>query len=295
MVSVRVSAYQHSSTIAKCIESILSQKTDFPFEIIIGEDFSTDGTREIVQEYAKKHPKQIRVITSNNNVGSKKNGYRCIKAIRGKYTAICEGDDYWIDEYKLQKQIEFLESNPDYSLSYSKAITYKADNKKFGKEIGKKIQSIEHLLRGNKIPAVTSVYRTENYECFLEFLKANNRTNLTMDYSRCLYLYTKGKFHFLNEVTSVYRISEGSMSNQLHMNNQEAYINQVYEIKQFYSKLFNMEHLDFVGEEHKYKLLLRIAARKFPEYKVKYFRSINKRSLLDYFYLMMPAQLLNNL
>jgi glycosyltransferase involved in cell wall biosynthesis len=87
------------------------QKTTFSFEFIIGEDFSTDGTRETVFEYAKMYPDIIRVFTADYNVGAKANGRRCMRASRGKYMALCEGDDYWICPYKLQKQVDLMEEN----------------------------------------------------------------------------------------------------------------------------------------------------------------------------------------
>jgi glycosyltransferase involved in cell wall biosynthesis len=113
LVTVRTSTYNHGDYIVQCIESILMQKTTFPFEYIIGEDFSTDVTREIVFDYAKKYPEIIRVMTADYNVGSKVNSMRCANATRGKYVALCEGDDFWIDEYKLQKQFDYMESHPE--------------------------------------------------------------------------------------------------------------------------------------------------------------------------------------
>ena len=121
MVSIRTSTYNHGPYIKQCIEGVLMQKTSFPFEYIIGEDFSTDETREIVFEYAKKYPQIIRVVTADYNVGSKANGQRCIRRSRGKYMAICEGDDYWTDPLKLQKQVDFLESHLDYSMCFHNA------------------------------------------------------------------------------------------------------------------------------------------------------------------------------
>lgn len=114
LVSVRISTYQHVGFIRQCLDGVLAQKTDFDYEIIVGEDCSNDGTREIVFEYAKKYPEIIRVITADINVGAKINGIRCIKKNRGKYSAICEGDDIWNDENKLAYQINFLENNPEY-------------------------------------------------------------------------------------------------------------------------------------------------------------------------------------
>ena len=124
LVSIRTSAYNHGPYIKQCIEGVLMQRTNFPFEYIIGEDFSNDETREIVFEYAKKYPDVIRVITADYNVGSKANGRRCIRACRGKYMAICEGDDYWTDPLKLQKQVDFLEDNSEYGMCYTKVQYY---------------------------------------------------------------------------------------------------------------------------------------------------------------------------
>lgn len=117
-LSVRIATYQHADFIAQCLDSVLCQQTNFPFEIIIGEDCSTDGTREIVYDYADRYPGQIRVITADMNVGIKSNGQRLRQACRGKYVALLEGDDYWSDPLKLQKQVDFLEQHPDYVVCY---------------------------------------------------------------------------------------------------------------------------------------------------------------------------------
>lgn len=118
LVSVKMITYNHAPFIAQAIEGVLQQKTNFPFELVIGEDCSTDGTREIVFEYQKKYPDVIRVITSDQNIGMKKNGYRTIKACRGKYIAFCEGDDYWHHPEKLQKQVDYLERHPECSMLF---------------------------------------------------------------------------------------------------------------------------------------------------------------------------------
>lgn len=116
LVSVYISTYQHVNFIQTAIESILMQETTFPFEIIFGEDFNTDGTREIAFEYAEKYPDLIRLITADYNVQQQANHMRCLSACRGKYVAICDGDDYWTDPKKLQIQADFMEANPDYSM-----------------------------------------------------------------------------------------------------------------------------------------------------------------------------------
>ena len=103
------------------------QQVNFPMEFIIAEDCSTDGTRAICEEYAKKYPDLIRLITSETNVGVNPNELRAMKAARGKYIAYCEGDDYWTDPLKLQKQVDFLETHPDYSVCFHRCHHLNAD------------------------------------------------------------------------------------------------------------------------------------------------------------------------
>lgn len=124
LVSVSMITYNHAPFIAKAIEGVLQQEAEFPFELVIGEDCSTDETRGIVFAYQKKHPAIIRVITSDANVGMKKNGLRTLKACRGKYIAFCEGDDYWHRSDKLKKQAGYLESNPECGLVYTNYDVY---------------------------------------------------------------------------------------------------------------------------------------------------------------------------
>ncbi len=119
LVSVNMVTYNHEPFIAQAIEGVLMQETDFPFELVIGEDCSTDRTRDIVLEYQERYPDIIRVITSETNVGGLENCLRVERACCGKYIAYCDGDDYWHHVGKLQKQVDFLESHPEYGLAHS--------------------------------------------------------------------------------------------------------------------------------------------------------------------------------
>jgi len=124
LVSVKMLTYNHEQYIPQAIEGVLIQKTDFPIELIVGEDRSTDYTREIVLKHQKKYPEIIRVITSEKNVGAWRNSLRTGNACRGKYIAFCEGDDYWTDPYKLQKQVDYLEKHPECGLVHSDVDRY---------------------------------------------------------------------------------------------------------------------------------------------------------------------------
>jgi glycosyltransferase involved in cell wall biosynthesis len=116
LLSVHIITYNQASYIADTLEGALRQETDFGVEILVGDDCSTDGTREIVLDYQRRYPRRLRVITSERNVGIHENARRVAEACRGKYVAFCEGDDYWTDPHKLQKQVDFLETHPEYSL-----------------------------------------------------------------------------------------------------------------------------------------------------------------------------------
>ena len=118
LVSVVTITYNHEPFIAKTIEGVLMQQVGFPIEYIIAEDCSTDGTRKICEEYAAKYPDLIRLIVSDMNVGPGENERRAYAAARGKYIAYCEGDDYWTDPLKLQKQFDFMEAHPEYSVCF---------------------------------------------------------------------------------------------------------------------------------------------------------------------------------
>ena len=129
LVSVLVQTYNHEKYISKCLDGILSQRTDFEFEILVGEDESSDSTREICLEYAKRNPEKIRlflhsranVIYVSNNPTGRYNLLFNLEHANGKYIALCEGDDYWIDNFKLQKQIDFLNKNADFSFCFHRA------------------------------------------------------------------------------------------------------------------------------------------------------------------------------
>lgn len=114
LVSVGILTYNHEKYIAEAIESVLKQKVNFKYEIVIAEDCSTDNTRKIVIEYQKKYPDIIRLILQPHNMGIQKNSNILRRACRGIYRANLEGDDYWAVEDKLQTQVDFLENNPDF-------------------------------------------------------------------------------------------------------------------------------------------------------------------------------------
>ncbi len=162
MVSCCCTTYNHESFISDAIEGFLMQETNFPFEIIVRDDCSTDKTAEIVKEYAGKYPKIIKPIFEKENQFSK--GVRpmpvIFKKAVGKYFALCEGDDYWTDENKLKKQVDFLENNHEYVITYSdvKAFDSNGDIKKNYGGVTRDTQAIE-LQKCISISTMTTCFR----------------------------------------------------------------------------------------------------------------------------------------
>ena len=115
-VSVCMVTYNHETFIAQAIESVLMQQTDFDFELIIGEDCSTDGTRQIVEEYQHRNPRRIRTLLRDKNLGASRNFEEVLSNSRGEYIALLEGDDYWTDPRKLQEQVRLMDANPHFSM-----------------------------------------------------------------------------------------------------------------------------------------------------------------------------------
>lgn len=122
LVSICSTTFNLEKYIAEAIESWLAQKTNFEFEIVICDDCSKDKTIDIIEFYIKKHPNIIRLLKAEKNQGMMPNFIWSLESAKGKYIAVCDGDDYWIDEYKLQKQIDFLENNPEYSSCFTNSL-----------------------------------------------------------------------------------------------------------------------------------------------------------------------------
>ena len=124
-VSIVCITYNHEKYIENALNSFLSQKTNFDYEIIVCDDHSIDNTVNIIEEIRKKNQEKIKLIENKINLGSMKNYLKALSLATSKYIAVCDGDDYWIDNYKLQKQVDFLDNNPDFRTLVS---SMKAEN-----------------------------------------------------------------------------------------------------------------------------------------------------------------------
>ncbi len=217
LVSVCVQTYQHVSYIKECLDSILMQKANFDFEILIGEDESTDGTREICIEYAKKYPNKIRlflhkrenVIHVNNKPSGRFNMLYNLNKARGKYIALCEGDDYWTDSLKLQKQVDFLESNSNYKLSFHRSLLLKGDKKEVFKipDDQYSFKFSDLIGKNNFIATCSVVFRKPKDFQIPDWFYSLPFADLALYYL----IVNEGEMYCLPEFMSVYRIHDNGL------------------------------------------------------------------------------------
>ena len=282
-VDVLMMAYNHEQFIAQAIESILAQKTNFSFRLIIGEDYSPDGTRRICQEYAAKYPSQILLIDRDKNVGPYVNFVEIYHSCTAPYIAMCEGDDYWTDTGKLQKQIDFLDMNPTYGICFHKSIERnEKDEEVITNEGLKETLDIEDLVsKGWFMRTASYVYRNGLFDEFPDWFFKVKAT----DYALHILLAKGGaKIKFLDEVMSVYRIHQGGISANMHSNKEKS-LNERIQLK-----LYIDEHL-----EYKYHELIESQIYQYRESLFYFLRGKEKNTIVEKWHIVKLASQLNKL
>lgn len=210
MTSICCITYNHENYIADAIESFLMQKTDFPYEILIHDDASTDRTPEIIKQYESKYPDLIKPIYQTENQYSKgvKIGHLNMERAKGKYMAICEGDDYWTDPYKLQKQVDYMEKHPECSMCVHAVYKVSPEKTKMKSHVrpnrGNKVFTVEEVIEGGG-----GLFATNSILCPTVF--GENRPDFyenapVSDYPLAIYLALKGTVYYIDEFMSAYRV-----------------------------------------------------------------------------------------
>lgn len=208
--------YNHEKYIAQALDGFLMQKTNFPFQVLVGDDASTDSTAKIVQEYAQKYPEIIKPIFHDVNVGAFNNSHSLYKQARTKYVAICDGDDYWIDENKLQKQVDFLDAHPECSVCFHPVRVVWDDGRKDDAiypdaKMLKKVRDLNFtsLLKRNFIQTNSIVFRwrfcSEDISDFFKQEVASGDWYLNLLHAQI------GEIGFIPDVMAVYRRNAGGV------------------------------------------------------------------------------------
>ena len=276
LVSVSCVTYNHSKYIRQCIDGFLMQKTNFAFEILIHDDASNDDTADIIREYEFKYPDKIKPIYQTENQYSKGISptfkFNFPRA-KGKYIALCEGDDYWTDPYKLQKQVDFLEANPEYGMVYTAADKFiQNKNKKEGVLKGEENVTFDTLLKNNPIPTLTVLLRANAYKGYNELI---SKKQFKMgDYPLWFYISMKYKIHYIDDVTAVYRVMDNSASHSDNFAKKCAFVSSAYDIRLFFAEYCNRDVTN-IGIRHKQDLFTLAYLNNEYKYAIEQFKKIN--------------------
>ena len=272
-VSVIVQTYNHVRYISQCLEGILNQQTSFKFEIILGEDESNDGTTKICQEYHKKFPKQIKlylrkrndVIHINDQPTGRFNLISNIREAKGQFIAICEGDDFWTDRFKLQKQVDFLKLNPDKVAVFHNVNIIHERRKLFRNNIflTRRLKSQEFNFRNLVrmswiIPTCSLMFRsnaiTEFPSWFYEIING--------DIGLAAILGKKGSFYYMEAVMGTYRIHNSGITRNISGSNAYFNLSNTWlTINKYYNNQLNQE-IKITLEDIYFRGLVRLAINK---------------------------------
>lgn len=210
-VSILTTTYNHEAYIADAVESMLMQETDFPYELVIGEDCSTDDTRAILFDFKERHPDQIRLLLREENVGRRRNWMETLDACQGDYVAILEGDDYWTDSCKLQRQVDFLDSHPACALCFHPVLKhFEEDDRpdhRFVPRPGKSTYTMRDLLERNFIATCSVMFRNGLVDRFPDWY----RTVPAGDWPLHVLNAQHGEIGYIDRVMAVHRVHEGGV------------------------------------------------------------------------------------
>ncbi len=208
-VSVICATYNHEKYISQCLEGILMQKTDFPYELIVNDDASTDGTASIIRKFESEHDNVV-AIYQEKNLWSQ--GYSIPRTVlyprtRGKYIAICEGDDYWTDPYKLQKQVDYMEAHPEVSVCATEgySLVQATGEMRPLPTLGIERYNARHFLKRNQIYTLTTLSRADWLRDYQFKLAPYLPRFLMGDYPMWMYLVSRGPIAKLSDKCVVYR------------------------------------------------------------------------------------------
>ena len=210
LVSVVCIAFNHEKYIRRALDSVLDQKTDFKYEIIIHDDASTDSTRDIISEYVQEYKNIISIYEKENLYSQGKNIIEpCLPYVKSKYMIILECDDFWLDHRKLQKQVDFLEKKQECPACAHQTIEYNAqtgETRLFSIIRENRDLTTKDVIANNMLYHVSSLlFRTNMYEELLRCLDGINWTSITDDYALEIMCTFWGKVHYSSEIMSLYR------------------------------------------------------------------------------------------
>ncbi len=298
VVSVYTLVYNHEPFLKEAIEGVVNQQCDYTIELMLGEDCSTDNSRAVISHYASLYPDIVKPIFNEKNIGYIANSIKLMKACRGKYVATMEGDDYWIDVHKIQKQVDFLEANPDYSACFCK-VKYIDEQ---GNEMPqyhpapkKDDLDFADIIAKHYIPTPGYIFRKNLPDPMPEFYLNDP---ISMDLPIEIIAAEQGKTKYMRDVMAVHRSHAGGITKNaeqikkiedgefLLYEKAMLHYGKKYETI-FYNKLREVARTNMIYGSSKFSGMERMAhVRKWTRRFLKYSPDINKKELLYYFLLI---------
>ena len=223
LVSICCITYNHEPYIKDALDGFVMQKTNFPFEIVISDDCSKDRTREIIAEYKAKYPDLIRDVSPKKNMGSSANFIYVQQCAKGRYIAVCEGDDYWTDSQKLQKQVNILEREKTLMACCTDCSIVDNNNSVLEEKRGNVVKddiegkyNLRDFFKDNhQYPTLTMVYRNVHKDD-IAAMYAHTQNKYLGDWTLWIILLIYGDIFYLNEVTAAYRINPTSLTHTVN-------------------------------------------------------------------------------
>lgn len=243
LVTACLITYNQSKYIRQSIEGMLMQQTTFPFDILIADDYSTDGTREILNEFLSKNPEKIKLLLQPKNIGAMLNWIDLVTTPKSKYIALCEGDDYWTDPLKLQKQVNFLEANPEYAACFHPVMVVDSAGNELRKEKNSFIHNRDldkdELILGRVMSTLSLCYRNVITEFPEEFYRSPTGDNFL-----CSLLGWYGGAKFLSDIKpSAYRMhADGAWSLQQESKKKMNLLLSYFWMWQYYARIGKPEY-----------------------------------------------------
>lgn len=295
LVGIRCYTYNQSKYITDALNGFAMQQTTFPFIAMIVDDASTDGEQDVIKAYVEKHFEltnekvaykketdythitfsqhktnkncYIVVLYLKENLYSKKLGYKKLEYLSewregNKYEAICEGDDYWIDPQKLQRQVDFLENNHEYGMCYTQCQYFLQDkNLLMPKPWGGPHESFEQIMKDNPIPTLTVLMRLDLQKKYNREIEPSTKGWLMGDYPNWIWYSHESKIKFLPYCTGVYRVLSTSASHSLDVEKLIQFSASSIEIRSFYEQLFNIPRGTYIDSNFLLRRKLYLYAR----------------------------------
>ena len=235
ILSVLILTFNQEKYLRKALNSILSQKHNYRYEIVIGDDCSFDVTQRVIREYKKKYPDIIVPVFNDKNLGVIKNYYNAITYCKGEYIMECGGDDWWLPQ-RVEKQLAYMKANPSVGMTCGYAKVYNQELGKIEKKrMGSTAVKFEDLLINNEVASVTACYRKSVFLQYLKMIEPQKKDWMAEDYPCWLWFAKNSKIHFMNSELAVYRLLPGSISHPQKLRKRLDFEKNMYQIALFYS------------------------------------------------------------